>query len=714
MPTLARPTVAVLAAWLAAGCAAVVSDAPAPGPGPAARVVSPERAAEVQALEAESAARLAAEGELLFLADKKKKDPHEYCGLAWGLIEQGELRRGIREASRALFLGQRAKDPYVVAIAARDLAYAYSLGGLLPRAEQFATEALEQVRRVSDPKANRRLVLGPAHKILGDVRLRQGRPQEAIAAYQQALAEGEEPWKPYVTASLANAHLARGELARARQLFEEAQAGAGPGVRQMIARGFGQVALAERRLPEAERLFAEAAARAAGGDGSYHRVWALDGLGRARRAQGNRAGALEAYVAAMDAAEEVRARFRSEEFKTAFFGDLQRVFDEAVDLLMASARFEQALETSERSRARALLDQVRGRVRTTAAGEAFADPLGRPLGADRLRAAVPAGVAVVEYHVGRDRTYVWVLRPGTITGLTIDLPRERLAQAVTALRDAVRTRAPEAPARARELHDMIVPPGLRPGEALVVVAHDVLHYVPFQALRGPEGWLIERHPVSYAPSATVAAALLARPARSREAGVALGNPDLGSARLALPAAEREVATLGQLFARVETFVKREATKERLLTRAPESGLVHVAAHASVDEIDPLYSVIHLARTEQDPGGLEAHEIYRLDLSRPGLVTLSACETGLGRISRGDEIWGFSRSFLSAGVPALLVSLWPVEDESTARLMGRFYRELRGGAHGNQALRAAQIEVLGEARTTHPFFWAPFALVGDWR
>jgi len=111
--------------------------------------------------------------------------------------------------------------------------------------------------------------------------------------------------------------------------------------------------------------------------------------------------------------------------------------------------------------------------------------------------------------------------------------------------------------------------------------------------------------------------------------------------------------------------------------------------------------------------LEAHEVYELDLSRAGLVALSACSTGLGHVSRGDELWGFTRSFLAAGSRTLLVSLWPVEDEATARLMARFYVRLgEDGVRG--ALRRAQLELLADPHTRDPFFWAAFNAIGDWR
>jgi len=291
--------------------------------------------------------------------------------------------------------------------------------------------------------------------------------------------------------------------------------------------------------------------------------------------------------------------------------------------------------------------------------------------------------------------------------------RAALADSVGRFREAIRLRSFQAPAMGSQLYTLLISRlALKAPESLVVVPHDILHYLPFQALRGAR-YLIEERPLSYAPSASSAVRLLARQQGPRRRVLALGNPDLGTPRLALPGAQRETERIKAFFPEAEIYVRQDATKERLLARAPQSDLVHIAAHAEVDEVDPLYSVIRLARTEKGPGDLEAHEVYRLDLTRTRLVSLSACDTGLGRVSRGDELWGFTRSFLSAGTPALLVSLWPVEDESTARLMGRFYEELRSGSAG-RALRLAQLEVLRTPATSHPFFWAPFILVGDWR
>jgi CHAT domain-containing protein len=196
--------------------------------------------------------------------------------------------------------------------------------------------------------------------------------------------------------------------------------------------------------------------------------------------------------------------------------------------------------------------------------------------------------------------------------------------------------------------------------------------------------------------------------------VGFGNPDLGKAELSLPGAQREVQQISGLFPNPQVFFRRDATKARFRDIAGKSGMLHVAAHAEVDDVDPLYSRVLLSPEGSDNGRLEAREIFDLDLTRVRLVTLSACESGLGKVERGDEIIGFTRSFLSAGVSGLIVSLWPVSDESTELLMSTLYQQLRAGQSVQDAMRAGQVALLHERRFSHPFFWAPFNLIGNWR
>lgn len=670
----------------------------------------PEQVARMRALEAESAARLSIEGGVLYGADTNKRDGYQYCTLAVGLADQGELRLAIREASKALYLGQGSGDRCLVAFAKRDLASAYNFAGHLDRAGQFAAEALQGASSCRDPA----VITVVASKVLGDVSLRRGRPKDSIPHYERALAGAAPALQPLARASLGNAYIALGELSKAKAAFQQAEADATPAIKPMISRGRGQIALEEARHADAALLFEQAVTAASGSDAAYHRLWALDGLARARLAAGNRAAALDAYQQALVAAEEVRARFRSEEFKTGFFGDVQQIFDRMVAVLVDSGQGPAAFAVSEKSRARALQDLVRGRVAAKVGAETLVDPVSRSVSASQISSRMPEEVALVEYHVTDTRTFVWVVRRSGITSISLNLTRSGLSEDVRLFRESIRQRSADTDSHGARLYRSLVEPlGLSTSDSLIVIPHGALHYLPFQALRGPGGYLVEERVLSTAPSASILAALLTRERGSRQVVLALGNPDLGSPALALPGAEREVRQIKEFFPQSQIYIGKDATKENLVAHAPNSELVHIGAHANVDEVDPLYSTIHLAGTAGRPGNVEAHEIYEMNLSKVRLATLSACDSGLGRVSRGDELWGFTRSFLGAGSRSLVVSLWPVEDLSTSLLMAKFYEELRE-TDPPRALRVAQLAVMRRGEYRHPFFWAPFTVVGDWR
>jgi len=115
-----------------------------------------------------------------------------------------------------------------------------------------------------------------------------------------------------------------------------------------------------------------------------------------------------------------------------------------------------------------------------------------------------------------------------------------------------------------------------------------------------------------------------------------------------------------------------------------------------------------------PNYLEAKDVLGMDLKGTALIALSACESGLGRVEDGDEVLGFTRSFLSAGTSTLLASLWPVSDAATETLMTTLYDDLAKGESVQDAMRDAQRAVLANPETAHPFFWASFIQSGDWR
>lgn len=134
---------------------------------------------------------------------------------------------------------------------------------------------------------------------------------------------------------------------------------------------------------------------------------------------------------------------------------------------------------------------------------------------------------------------------------------------------------------------------------------------------------------------------------------------------------------------------------------------HFATHGELNESEPLSSAVLLVPGGGEDGRLEVREVFGLDL-RARLVVLSACETGLGKLSRGDELVGLQRAFLYAGTPAVVTTLWKVDDRASYELVRAFYDRL-DGAGPVAALRQAQIEAL--RAFPHPFAWAAFGLTG---
>ena len=664
--------------------------------------------AEQKAREAESAAAIASNGQLLYEADDNKKAWGQYCIAAGQLAERGEFRRAIREASKALFLGERDRNASARTWAMRDLAYAYSLAGELAKAEEWAHKSLEASRSITNPNVNvRNDIEAPVRKILGDIAARRARYEEAMASYSAALeaANATSNNRQAIRVSMGMAELRRGSPGKAREILAGEAAGGNADLAATARRGLGECALAEGKPREAVSEFSGAADAAAAAKNAYAEMWARHGLARAQLGAGDSAAAASSLDRAIELAEGLRGQFRVVEFKSGFFGDVQQVFDLGIELAANEGNAAKALALSEQSRARAASDLVRGRGRTQAAQLAPSLAVRKPA---EVASVLPEKTVVVVYHVLSGRTLGWTVRREGVAMKPLSFPARELEASVQALRTSIVEMAPAAADRARQLHAALVAPlGLRDGETVVFVPHKSLHLAPLHALGDARGTVMASHPVAYALSLSALAQSLSEPPSSSGPMLALGNPDLGDPELDLPAAEQEVREIGRI-AGAAPFVRKEASAQRFRTSAPASGMVHVAAHAMVDEVDPLYSTLKLAA-----GDVEAREIYDMDLSRTRLVALSACSSGMGKVSGGDEFFGFKRSFLVAGARTLLVTLWPVADESTARLMQSFYRhrETRPAA---EALRLAQVEVSQRPAESAPIFWAPFVLVGDWR
>ena len=328
-----------------------------------------------------------------------------------------------------------------------------------------------------------------------------------------------------------------------------------------------------------------------------------------------------------------------------------------------------------------------------------------------IQAAIPEGSMLLEYYLVQGVLYVCLLDR---TRLQI-FPLAEIEDIRTRMRllrfqlcklrpgseppDAASEQATED--HLRDLYDDLIGP-IRPllngVRHLIIAPHDFLHHLPFHALRGPAGYVIDEFTISYAPSATVFALCSARRLNASAGSLVFGLPDERAPHIRL-----EAETAAAVLPQSQCFLDAEATEAVLRRLGPTSRFIHIATHGLFRRDNPLFSSIRLGNSH-----LTLLDLYSLSL-RAELVTLSGCSTGLNVVVGGDELLGLMRGLLLAGAHGVMVSLWDVNDLSTSRFMQFFYQHLLQTGDKAAAMRHAMQSV--RAEHPHPFYWAPFVLAG---
>jgi tetratricopeptide (TPR) repeat protein len=332
--------------------------------------------------------------------------------------------------------------------------------------------------------------------------------------------------------------------------------------------------------------------------------------------------------------------------------------------------------------------------------------------------ALPDGVALVEYFRARGEVLAFVVAGSSVSAVRLPVGTGEIERLMRLLRLNLRTVVSQGEAVAARLETAAVaigralncgllePVANLPGRPLdgarelIVVPCGALHYLPFHALHDGERYLAERFHVGYLPSAGLLARVR-RHSRGAAPPFVLGL----SAGGGLPQAVREAQTVARLLG-VEPYLEERATVAALRAEGRHAPLLHLATHAEFRQDNPLFSGLALS-----DAWLTTLDIFGLEL-QASLVTLSGCHTGRSVIGGGEELLGLARAFFAAGASSLLLSLWAVEDESTAEFMASFYAALACGATKAQALQDAQRAFLADPRRRHPYFWGAFSLVGE--
>jgi CHAT domain-containing protein len=231
------------------------------------------------------------------------------------------------------------------------------------------------------------------------------------------------------------------------------------------------------------------------------------------------------------------------------------------------------------------------------------------------------------------------------------------------------------------------------------VPHGPLHFLPFHALKNGDAYLCDTHTVSYAPSATVFALCQEKPRSDISASLVMGIPDERA-----PEILAEVQSVAATLPNATLLLGAQATAQALKDKGAQSALLHIATHGTYRQDNPMFSGIRLG-----DGYLNLYDLYQMRLSARH-VTLSGCATGMNFVAAGDELLGLQRGLFCAGASSLLLSLWDVHDRSTAELMQAFYKSFIGTADMAASLQSAMQQLRQE--NPHPYFWAPFVLVGQ--
>ncbi len=499
---------------------------------------------------------------------------------------------------------------------------------------------------------------------------------------------------------------------------------------------------------------------------------ALHDRGRIALLDGEWEEALRMFREAVSVIESQRGTITAEAGKIGFVGDKQAVYRDLVATLVDRGRFSEAFGYAERSKARALVDLLASKKSFSGGSEGDqarivalldeqelseqeaatriyrkADPSRTrgisahlkktiaeispelsslvtvsPPEVEEIRSLIPTDETLVEFYGGGDDLYAFLVTRGEVRAVKLD--GKGLAESVAEFRRWLKN--PQAAARGMTLRKAAnAEPGSQAGPTLyqrlfapladmietknvTIVPHGPLHYLPFAALSSGEDYLLDRYNLRMLPSASVMQFL--GEDRVDKAGSALvfGNPDLGQAELDLPFAQTEAQTIGKIMAGSRVLVRDRATETAAKSFGSGFRYLHFASHGVFDPEKPLASGLMLAKDDENDGMLTVSELYESKLDAD-LVTLSACETALGKVTSGDDVVGFTRGFLYAGANSILSSLWQVDDEATGELMKAFYLNLKEMGK-REALRLAQLS-LRDGNYGHPYYWAAFQLTG---
>jgi CHAT domain-containing protein/uncharacterized protein HemY len=647
----------------------------------------------------------------------------------------GEYPKATEYYQKSLAIAREIKDRRFEGRVLGNLGLAYDSLGNYPKAIEYYQKRLAIAQEIKDRNGESTVMgnLGNTYYVLGDY-------PKAAEYYQKSLAIAREikdrNGERNALGNLGNTYYDLGDYPKATEYYQKSL---------VIARE-----IKERN-----------------GEGE-----ALHNLGFIYYKQGKLTLAENYLMEGMKVYESLRGRELKDSEKVSIFETQSMTYHVLQQVLIAQNKTDAALEISERGRGRAFVELLASRS-STKSQEKFPTPLNiteiKQTAKSHNATLIQYSVIYDDFKLtGKRETkeselYIWVIKPtGEIIFHKTDLKplwkkeNTTLTKLIDNTRDSMgvidiitrhgglkpqkteRNNQTDQTQNLKQLHKLLIQPIAKylpnnPNEKVIFIPQKSLFLAPFPALQDEkEKYLIEKHTILTAPSIQVLdlthqQKLGSQKQRQIAAGESLivGNPTMPSVyrksrkeKIKLPplkGAEKEAKIIASLpLLNSKPLIGDAATETAVVAKMFPAKYIHLATHGLFDDLRGLGSAIALAPSQQDDGLLTAEEIFNFQEKfkqklNADLVVLSACDTGRGRIT-GDGVIGLSRSFISAGVPSVIVSLWSVDDGSTAFLMTKFYQNLERNPDKAKALREAMLET--KKQYSQPLQWAAFTLIGE--
>ncbi len=334
-----------------------------------------------------------------------------------------------------------------------------------------------------------------------------------------------------------------------------------------------------------------------------------------------------------------------------------------------------------------------------------------------LQQIIPQDTLLIEFYPSKDALYIFLVSHDSFQIQKVDIERDRLYELIRKFRDqlAFPDKSLSTDTFRKDgsfLYSILLEPvktSMKDKKQVVLVPGGLLWYLPLEMLGPVDGqMLIQQKAVSYLSSSDILKLVqMKKKIAETNSIIAFGSPE----GVDLPQTKEELKQISAIFPSGQVFTGKNATKENFFKNASKDSIVHIATHSSLNRDDVNKSYIQFAGSD---GKLFLGEIYGLPLQPSSLVTLSSCESALGVDNPGREFASLASGFTTAGASSVVASMWKVDDRATAELFVEFYKNLKQGKSRSEALREAKLKLINNKKTSHPFFWGGFVLMGDWR